>query len=164
MVLDCGVLDQSPQHRMTAEGMQFPWQWNGGTISPNLGVIWGNRDIMINTIKSLWRGEISLGIAFWVYYIFLGWLLIIFFQFVMFFFSVGQEGIVISDFLLLFQIFLFFVFVATWFAYMVLVTVGVWRSASNHPRSRGWAHFTKFVVIINTIWIIGQNVSLYLGS
>ena len=23
-----------------AEGMQFPWRWNGGTISPNLGVIW----------------------------------------------------------------------------------------------------------------------------
>ena len=23
-----------------AEGMQFSWRWNGGTISPNLGVIW----------------------------------------------------------------------------------------------------------------------------
>ncbi len=27
-------------HRMAAEGMQFPWRWNGGTISLNLGVIW----------------------------------------------------------------------------------------------------------------------------
>jgi hypothetical protein len=25
---------------MAAEGMQFPWRWNGGTISLNLGVIW----------------------------------------------------------------------------------------------------------------------------
>ena len=27
-------------HRMIAEGMQFSWRWNGGTISLNLGVIW----------------------------------------------------------------------------------------------------------------------------
>ncbi len=28
-------------HRMAAEGMQFPWRWYGGTIFPNLDVIWG---------------------------------------------------------------------------------------------------------------------------
>ncbi len=27
-------------HRMAAEGMQFSWWWNGGTISLNLGIIW----------------------------------------------------------------------------------------------------------------------------
>ncbi len=27
-------------HRMAAEGMSFPWRWNGDTISLNLGVIW----------------------------------------------------------------------------------------------------------------------------
>ncbi len=27
---------------MAAEGMQFPWRGNGGTISPNLGVNLGN--------------------------------------------------------------------------------------------------------------------------
>ena len=26
--------------RMAAEGMQFSWRWNDGTMSPNLGVIW----------------------------------------------------------------------------------------------------------------------------
>ncbi len=26
--------------RLAAEGMQFPWRWNGGTISLNLGVVW----------------------------------------------------------------------------------------------------------------------------
>ncbi len=25
---------------MAAEGMQFPWRWNGGAISLYLGVIW----------------------------------------------------------------------------------------------------------------------------
>jgi hypothetical protein len=31
---------QSPKsgHWIAAEGMQFPWRWNGGTISVNLGV------------------------------------------------------------------------------------------------------------------------------
>ncbi len=28
-------------HRMAAEGMQFPWRWDDGTISTNLDVIWG---------------------------------------------------------------------------------------------------------------------------
>ncbi len=28
-------------HRMAAQGMPFPWRWNGGTISSNLWVIWG---------------------------------------------------------------------------------------------------------------------------
>ena len=27
-------------HRMAAEGMRSSWRWNGGTISPNLGIIW----------------------------------------------------------------------------------------------------------------------------
>ncbi len=28
-------------HRMAAEGMPFPWRWNGSTISTDLDVIWG---------------------------------------------------------------------------------------------------------------------------
>jgi hypothetical protein len=28
-------------HRMAAEGLPFPWRWDGGTISLNLEVIWG---------------------------------------------------------------------------------------------------------------------------
>ena len=31
-------------HQMAAEGMQFPWPWDGGTISTNLDVIWGMSD------------------------------------------------------------------------------------------------------------------------
>ena len=26
---------------MAAKGMQIPWRWTSGTISTNLGVIWG---------------------------------------------------------------------------------------------------------------------------
>ena len=39
-----GVPDEgrSPElgYRMAAEGIQFPWRWNGGTISTNLDGIW----------------------------------------------------------------------------------------------------------------------------
>ena len=28
-------------HRMSTNGMPFPWQWYGGTISMKLDVIWG---------------------------------------------------------------------------------------------------------------------------
>ncbi len=31
-------------HRMAAEGMEFSWRWDGGTISLNLRVIWGMSD------------------------------------------------------------------------------------------------------------------------
>jgi hypothetical protein len=31
-------------HRMAAEGMPFPWRWNGGMISANLEVIWEMSD------------------------------------------------------------------------------------------------------------------------
>ncbi len=30
---------------MAAEGMQFPWRWNGGTISTNLEGIWAKTNI-----------------------------------------------------------------------------------------------------------------------
>jgi hypothetical protein len=31
---------QKSVHRMAAEGVQFPWRWNGSTISLNLKVIY----------------------------------------------------------------------------------------------------------------------------
>ncbi len=27
-------------HQVAAKGMQFPWRWDGGTISTNLDIIW----------------------------------------------------------------------------------------------------------------------------
>ncbi len=31
-------------HRMAAKGIQFPWRWDGGTISTVLNAIWGMSD------------------------------------------------------------------------------------------------------------------------
>ena len=38
-VIDC-IFATDPGHGIVAEGIQFPWRWNGGTISLNSGVIW----------------------------------------------------------------------------------------------------------------------------
>ena len=42
---------------MAADGMQFPWRWNGDTISLNLGVIWEMSDerfLHHNFVERLW--------------------------------------------------------------------------------------------------------------
>ena len=47
---------------MAAEGMQFPWRGNSGTISPNLGVIWEMSDEAAREhgerLLSLWKNVI----------------------------------------------------------------------------------------------------------
>ncbi len=52
--------DRSPKsgHRMAAEGMPFPWRWNGGTISTDLDVIWG---MSIRESSTAWPVSCSLG-------------------------------------------------------------------------------------------------------
>ena len=44
---------QSPEpgHRMAAEGMPFPWRWNGGAISTDLKGIWG--------MSAYWIGQLA---------------------------------------------------------------------------------------------------------
>ncbi len=42
---------------MAAEGMQFPWRWNGGPISVNLEVIWEmSVEILDDTENGIVRG------------------------------------------------------------------------------------------------------------
>ena len=53
---------------MAAEGMPFPWRWNDGTISTNLGVIW---EMSAKIKSSDGRGIIQLpsGAPFWYYFL-----------------------------------------------------------------------------------------------
>ncbi len=48
---------QSPEpgHRMAAEGMPFPWRWNGGMNSTNLEGIWGM------SVKTMYEGSCLCG-------------------------------------------------------------------------------------------------------
>ncbi len=46
---------------MAAEGMPFPWRWNGGTISTNLEGIWGMSDEM--TVEAIDAGGNVIGVG-----------------------------------------------------------------------------------------------------
>ena len=51
---------------MAAEGMRFPWRWDGGTIFPNLDVIWGMSNKIIGAyLINQWR-IIGLNVSQWV--------------------------------------------------------------------------------------------------
>jgi hypothetical protein len=42
---------------MAAERLHFPWRWNGGTVFPNLDVIWGmSTQVVIRKISVRWAG------------------------------------------------------------------------------------------------------------
>ena len=45
-------------HRLAAEGMPFPWRWDGGTISLNLDGIWGMSVKMLALLPDV-RGAAS---------------------------------------------------------------------------------------------------------
>ncbi len=50
----------------TAEGMPFPWWWNGGTISLNLGFIWGmsgNMTDIASLVTAIYTAEVGLARA-----------------------------------------------------------------------------------------------------
>ena len=52
---------RSPEsgHRMAAEGMPFPWRWNGSTISTDSDVIWGMSVSMSHDQRPLVSGAAS---------------------------------------------------------------------------------------------------------
>ncbi len=49
--------DRSPKSgpRMAAEGMPFPWRWNGGMISANMEVIWEMSVMMTLAARTIWN-------------------------------------------------------------------------------------------------------------
>ncbi len=57
---------RSPEsgYRMAAEGIQFPWRWDGSTISTNLDVIWGMLVLVPpNGLHGSWGGAVGHGVA-----------------------------------------------------------------------------------------------------
>ncbi len=47
-------------HRMAAEGMQFPWRGNDGTISRNFGVIW---EMSVKAFRRRRSDAVDVGVA-----------------------------------------------------------------------------------------------------
>ncbi|MBK7664171.1 MAG: hypothetical protein IPJ21_11610 [Sterolibacteriaceae bacterium] len=104
-------------------------------------------------IGRLWRGEIDLYKAFWLY---------------------GVLGLVLLGLVSGFMVdrlarsgatpavvFFSFVVVAFSLGYLVLVAVGIWRSAPNHDSPRAWSHAARAVVVLV---VLSEVVAMLLAA
>jgi hypothetical protein len=118
-----------------------------------------NKGGEMTTLRRLWRGTYSLGIAFWVFYCF-GSLLLVFVAVFLSFGSRFLHAHVIG--FLLGQL-------VSW-SYWITASVGVWRSASFGMESKIWldriwpllARGTVLFVAIQVLWRLANGGALRL--
>lgn len=110
---------------------------------------------MASRLRSLWRGEIRLWKAFWLF----GIAVLLLFSFT---FITSQE--IITNILarashspLYLDYFLALIFVV----YGMFIIVAIWRSANKYQGHRIWSHFAKLASILVILWFVG-NLGLYL--
>lgn len=105
-----------------------------------------------NYFIRLFKGEISLPMTYWVWFLFLNFIIVISSSF--YFNSMPLEPTKIQKNIVL----LIIIFVIL---YSIFILIAVWRSASNHDGSKFWAIIAKIIVIINFINLISDiyNVS-----
>ena len=91
----------------------------------------------MNSLRRLWRGDLPLAEAFWVWAVCVG-LTVNFASLLVALILVTEdraiEGLIAGH--------------AVSLPYNVIATVGVWRSAARHPGDRSWAHTTRIVTVI----------------
>jgi hypothetical protein len=85
----------------------------------------------VEYIKWLWNGYVPLWQSYWVFGV------------------VGSLSLYFGLVLLIpgLPLPLVFAYVAVFYAYLVLVLVGIWRSATRYPGNKVWAYLSKFVVV-----------------
>lgn len=108
-------------------------------------------------LKKLWKGEYSLFVSFW------GFGFLVLFCLGFFFAAIPQKGL--SEWLILnfgpiggFIPFLIFCF--CFYLYVVILYVGVWRSANNYTGRSIWKVVTKILVCFWWICLLGQSYFL----
>lgn len=101
-------------------------------------------------LRKLWWGQYSLVKSFWLFYV-LGVVLV----FVALVLLVGIL-IFLGTFLaipILKQLVLLIIY-GVWLGYLLIASVGVWRSADAYPYTRWWPRMSKCVVaIIALMWV-----------
>ena len=112
-------------------------------------------------IGRLWRGEYSLGKAFWVF----GILISVLWYFATKFLSmallvamlfIGFSGPSAPDGLLGGSLFILAVMIAITLAYALLVSVGIWRSAANFAGKSAYSFLARGAVVL--------YLGIYVGS
>lgn len=93
---------------------------------------------MLYLIKELWYGDISLAKTFWLFGVLVG----ILFNFAFKFIEFGSA------------FFIFLLFVALNYTYLVFIFVAIWRSANKYKGPKAWAILAKIIVIIGIARLI----------
>lgn len=101
----------------------------------------------VNYFIRLFKGQISLPMTYWVWFLFLNFLITITSSF--YFNSLPIEPSSIQRKIVLSIVFLTFL-------YSILILISVWRSATNHDDSKVWAIVAKIIVIINFINLMSE--------
>ena len=103
----------------------------------------------MNYIKKFWNGDISLVISYWV----IGVILNVIVSFTM--------GFVVTFFLLLLDSsetsinIVLNLFIIAW---VIFLTVGIWRSANKYQGKKIWANLTKIILIIGIIYLLVDTI------
>lgn len=90
----------------------------------------------MNYIRKLWRGDVSLVVTFWVWYIFLSLIVSVIHDVVVLWLS-GYPAIVLVVVVLLDLMILL---------YLVFITVAVWRSATKYQGKYIWELLAKTLI------------------
>ena len=98
-------------------------------------------------LKALWRGEVALVKTYWLYGVVGGWVISIptFF--------LDDLDYELIDPVLLIGLSIYFLF---WIAYLVFISVSIWRSANKYQGNQWWARFAQASVIIGVFKTISD--------
>ena len=97
----------------------------------------------VTFLRRLWHGQYSLRQSFWGFYVIGGFLIVGVaggVSGVFIFFNAQPMGAVAAAVIIV--------------GYVLVATVGTWRSASNYPLTRWWPTLAKFVILIWTTYLI----------
>ncbi|MHB8743850.1 MAG: zinc finger Ran-binding domain-containing protein [Sulfuricaulis sp.] len=129
----CGK--SNPPHTETCASCGFP------AIASTFDIERGSKGKKA-IIKRLWRGEVSLIHAFWLYGV-IGILLLaavsgFLWKRVLLFGDVGVTG----------MLFLTLLLIIINVAYLVIVAIGIWRSALQYSGRRAWSYLARGVIVL----------------
>ena len=95
---------------------------------------------MVKTIKSLWAGEVPLGVAFWQYAVVYGLLI-----------NIVTSILFVALVVMNVSLFLLVPAYLIPTPYNVLIIVAVWRSAEHYQGPKRWADLARAVTLIGML-------------